>query len=152
MVVAGCDFSEGSAIGEIDVVFVEIRVITVPLIACSDQNVEKIVGIQIKHVEGRLKAKGIGIGIAPEVLNHLSKEGYNPQYGARPLKRLIQSKILNPIATLMIEKGVGEGGSVALSMKNGDIHFEVRKGRNGKTGHAKPVKSEFVPEPVEAKR
>ncbi|KKW21005.1 MAG: ATP-dependent chaperone ClpB [Candidatus Taylorbacteria bacterium RIFCSPLOWO2_02_FULL_50_120] len=114
--------------------------------------IEKIVGIQIKHVEGRLKAKGIGIGIAPEVLNHLSKEGYNPQYGARPLKRLIQSKILNPIATLMIEKGVGEGGSVALSMKNGDIHFEVRKGRNGKTGHAKPVKSEFVPEPVEAKR
>ena len=114
--------------------------------------IQKIVGIQIKQVEERLKVKGIGIQIAPEVYGYLSKEGYNPQYGARPLKRLIQSKILNPIASLIIGKGIGEGGTVSLTMKNSDIHFEVRKGRNGKNGHAKPIKSDFVSEPVEARR
>jgi ATP-dependent Clp protease ATP-binding subunit ClpB len=117
----------------------------------SPEAIEKIVGIQIKHVEGRLKAKDIAIHIAPEVFSFLSKEGYNPQYGARPLKRLIQTKILNPIATLIIEKGVGEGGAVSLSLKNGGISFDVKKGRNGRA-HARPIKSEFVPEPVEAKK
>lgn len=112
----------------------------------SPEAVEKIVGIQIQQVEVRLKAKDITITVAPEVYGYLSKEGYNPQYGARPLKRLIQNKILNPIASLIIGKGISKGGAVLLSMKNGDIHFEVRKGRNGKNGHGKPVKSEVMAE------
>ncbi|MEK7087910.1 MAG: AAA family ATPase [Patescibacteria group bacterium] len=110
----------------------------------SQEAMRQIVGIQLKQVEERLKAKDIAISVAPEVYDYLGKEGYNPQYGARPLKRLIQNKILNPIASRIIEKGIGAGGAVSLTMKNGDIHFEARKGRNGKNGHAKAVKSDIM--------
>ncbi len=118
----------------------------------SPEALERIVGIQIKQVEERLKAKEITIVVTPEVYSFLSKEGYNPQYGARPLKRLIQNKILNPIASLIIGKGIGKGGSVSLTMKNGDIHFEVRKGRNGKNGNGNSIRSDIMTKvAVEAK-
>jgi ATP-dependent Clp protease ATP-binding subunit ClpA len=57
----------------------------------------------------------------------LAEKGYNPQYGARPLKRVIQDKILTPIASLMVDQGIMEGGSVIVSLKNGEPSFEVRK-------------------------
>jgi ATP-dependent Clp protease ATP-binding subunit ClpB len=120
----------------------------------SPAAIEKIVGIQLAQVEERLAAKGISLSVEPEVYSYLAKEGYNPQYGARPLKRLIQSKILNPVASLIIEKRVEKGGVVTLSMKGGDIHFEARKGRarNG-NGHAKAIKSDIVLEQsVEVKK
>jgi ATP-dependent Clp protease ATP-binding subunit ClpA len=105
-------------------------------------------------VEERLKAKEISLSVTPEVYDFLAKEGYNPQYGARPLRRLIQNKILNPIATLIISRGLDKGGTVSLTLKNKEIQFDVRKGRNGRSGngngYTKAVKSEVVTEqPVE---
>jgi ATP-dependent Clp protease ATP-binding subunit ClpA len=63
----------------------------------------------------------------PEVRSWLAEVGFNPQYGARPLKRAIQDKILTPIASLMVSQGVMEGGTVTVSLKNGEPSFEVRK-------------------------
>ncbi|MDO8620644.1 MAG: AAA family ATPase, partial [bacterium] len=120
----------------------------------TPEAVANIVGIQIREVEARLKVKELAISITPEVYAYLAKEGYNPQYGARPLKRLIQNKVLNPVASLIIGKGLEKGGSVLLTMKGGDIHFEVRKGRSGRNGngHAKSIKSDVMTEePAEAK-
>ncbi|HEY4508611.1 MAG TPA: AAA family ATPase [Candidatus Paceibacterota bacterium] len=115
----------------------------------SPEAVRRIVDIQLRQVEERLKAKEISLSVAPEVYDHLAKEGYNPQYGARPLRRLIQNKVLNPIASLIISKGIDKGGTAVLTMKNGDISFEGRKGRNGRI---KSVRSDMVAEqPVEAK-
>ena len=108
--------------------------------------IERIVSIQLAQVEERLTVKGISLSVASEARAYLAKEGYNPQYGARPLKRLIQNKILNPIASLIIEKGVEKEGMVALTMRGGDIHFEVRKGRarniNGR--HKREIPMEAV--------
>jgi len=65
-------------------------------------------------------------------MQYLGKEGYNPQYGARPLKRLIQNKILNPVASLMISKGIMRGGVISVSLgKDGQFKFDVKKGRKG---------------------
>ena len=115
----------------------------------SPEAVRRIVDIQLRQVEERLKAKEISLSVAPEVYDHLAKEGYNPQYGARPLRRLIQNKVLNPIASLIISKGIDKGGTAVLTMKNGDISFEGRKGRNGRI---KSVRSDMGAEqPVEAK-
>ena len=76
----------------------------------------------------RLKTKDIELNILPEVLDYLAKEGYNPQYGARPLNRLIQSKILTPIASFMVSQGVMEGGRISVGMnEKGEPSFEVRK-------------------------
>lgn len=91
--------------------------------------VTTIVNLQMEIVKKRLQEKDITLEVTPDVLSFLAKEGYDPHYGARPLKRLIQNKILNPIASLMIGKGVMSGGVVSVSVKNGEFVFDVRKSR-----------------------
>ncbi|HVW71572.1 MAG TPA: AAA family ATPase [Candidatus Paceibacterota bacterium] len=86
-----------------------------------------IVEKQVQEVVARLGGKRITLTLTPEVRAWLAEKGYNPQYGARPLKRVIQDKILTPIATLMVGQGVMEGGTVTVSLKNGEPHFEVKK-------------------------
>lgn len=93
----------------------------------SKETLMKIVDNQIEEVLKRLAGKRITLAITPEVKVWLAGVGFNPQYGARPLKRAIQDKILNPIASLMIGQGVMEGGSVLVTMKGTEPHFEVKK-------------------------
>jgi len=97
----------------------------------STEAIRKIVDIQIDVVRERLNNKEIKLEISEKALSYLAKEGYNPQYGARPLKRLIQNKILNPIASLIISKGIMKGGSVLVEMKGKELSFDVKKGRRG---------------------
>ncbi|MEX0652049.1 MAG: AAA family ATPase [Candidatus Paceibacterota bacterium] len=83
----------------------------------SQKAIEEIVKIQVGIVKERLNTKEIRLNVSPEALSYLAKEGYNPQYGARPLKRLIQSKILTPIAGMMVSRGVMEGGTISVDIK-----------------------------------
>jgi len=92
----------------------------------SETAVAKIVDIQLDIVQKRLAEKEIKLIISKEVTSYLAKEGYNPQYGARPLKRLIQDKILNPVASLMISRGVMSGGVIDIGLKGSEFTFEVR--------------------------
>jgi ATP-dependent Clp protease ATP-binding subunit ClpB len=94
----------------------------------SPEAIKDIVAIQIREVVKRLQDKNITLSVTPAVLEYLAKEGYNPHYGARPLRRLIQDKILTKVATLMIGKGVLSGGSVTVDMKNKEFVFDVKKG------------------------
>jgi ATP-dependent Clp protease ATP-binding subunit ClpB len=100
----------------------------------------RIVDNQVADVVKRLAEKRITLSLSEEVKVWLAEVGHNPQYGARPLKRAIQDKILTPIATLMVGQGIMEGGSVVVTMKNGEPHFEVRKSvsrvRRAKSGAA----------------
>ena len=107
--------------------------------------ITEIVKIQVDLVSKRLAEKEVSLEIGEDVMKYLSKEGYNPQYGARPLKRLIQSKILNPVASLMISKGIMRGGSITVSLdKTGQFKFDVKKGRRGSL-----MREELMPaEPV----
>jgi len=93
----------------------------------SKETLTSIVDNQVKEVIARLGTKRITLNLSDEVKVWLAETGYNPQYGARPLKRAIQDKILTPIATLMVGQGVMEGGHVNVTMKAGAPHFEVRK-------------------------
>ena len=97
----------------------------------SKEAIAKIVKIQVDIVVVRLEQKEIKLVLSNSVMEHLSKEGYNPQYGARPLKRLIQSKILTPVASLMVSKGISKGGTINVDMKGSEFTFNVKKGRNG---------------------
>jgi ATP-dependent Clp protease ATP-binding subunit ClpB len=91
--------------------------------------IRKIVDIQMEQIRVRLLGKGIKLKLTAPVLTYLAKEGYDPHYGARPLKRLIQTKLLNPVAQLIITKGIGEGDSIEISVKGEDLSFSVSKGK-----------------------
>lgn len=94
--------------------------------------IEKIVTIEVDKVKKRLLQKDIVLEISQDVCAYLSKEGYNPEYGARPLKRLIQNKILTPVASLIVRDDLMKGGTVLVSMKEvtkgvKDLSFDVKK-------------------------
>lgn len=93
----------------------------------GEEALQNIVDTQLKDVVERLSQKNITLSLSPEVRGWLAKVGYNPQYGARPMKRAIQDKILTPIATLMISQGVTDGGHVSVSLRGGEPVFEVKK-------------------------
>ena len=95
----------------------------------SIEAIKEIVKIQIEQVIKRLAEKEIRLEIQPTVLEYLAKEGYNPQYGARPLRRLIQEKILTPIAGFMISQEVNKGGAISVGQKNSEFTFDIKKGR-----------------------
>ncbi len=105
----------------------------------SKESIMKIVEIEVEKVKQRLLEKDITLDIKQEVLEHLAKEGYNPQYGARPLKRLIQNKILTPVASLIISEGVMKGGTIHIGVqtvskdkdKTPEFTFDVKKGKKG---------------------
>jgi len=97
-------------------------------------SVRQIVNLQVEIVAKRLEEKQITLTLSNPALEHLAKEGYNPQYGARPLKRLIQTKILTPIANMMVARGVMEGGSVKVDFDGTEFKFDVRKGPERERG------------------
>lgn len=89
----------------------------------------KIVDLRVAQVTSRLLEKGIFLDVSPEALSYLAKEGYDPHYGARPLNRLIQTKILNPVAKFIISNGIGKGDTVMVSMKGEEMLIEMKKGK-----------------------
>ena len=95
----------------------------------SEEAIKEIVKLRIKVVADRLMGKGIHLEIDNEALSYLAKEGYDPHYGARPLNRLIQNKILNPVASHIISNGIKKGDTVYVSVKNNELLIETKKGK-----------------------
>ncbi len=93
----------------------------------SKEALAQIVDTQVDDVVKRLAAKRIALTLLPEVKAWLAERGYNPQYGARPLRRAIQDSILTPLASMMLEHGLMEGGSVTISLKAGEPAFDLKK-------------------------
>lgn len=89
--------------------------------------IREIVTIQVEQVRKRLAEKEIDLTVADAVIDLLAKDGYNPQYGARPLKRMIQEKILNPVASMMIANKVLSGGTIHVDVVDGQFSFDVKK-------------------------
>jgi len=95
--------------------------------------IAKIVDIQLNEVRERLAEKGIGFSLTSSAKNLLAREGYDPNFGARPLKRLIQSKILNAIAEKMIGGAARSGDRLAIDEKGGELVIVSEKETPKKT-------------------
>ena len=100
----------------------------------TPETIRSIVEMQVEEVQKRLAGKDIILTVTAEVYDFLAKEGYDPKFGARPLKRIIQSKILTPVASMMVGQGILRGGTVKVSMKKGELSFDVTKRALPKTG------------------
>ncbi len=106
----------------------------------SPNVIKDIVRMQIELIRERLVEKDVELFLTDDVYDYLAQKGYDPKYGARPLKRLIQSKILTPVASMMIQEGMLQGGRVSVSMKGDEFKFDVKK--------KQPKARVRVPEPV----
>lgn len=87
----------------------------------SQDAIKQIVSIRTNAVLARLLEKGITVTVEEDALSYLARVGYNPHYGARPLNRLIQTKILNPIAERIIARTINEGDVVNVSMNGEEV-------------------------------
>ncbi len=91
----------------------------------SREDLDKIVQIQLKEVEKRLHNKKISLEITPEALTLIATRGYDPQFGARPLKRVIQRAILDKLALLILSGELHEENKVRVSVDNDKLEFKV---------------------------
>jgi|AntAceMinimDraft_11_1070367.scaffolds.fasta_scaffold02441_3 ATP-dependent Clp protease ATP-binding subunit ClpB len=105
------------------------EIITFDLLTPAD--ISKIVKIQVEDVMARLEKKEIKLTLTADVYDYLAKEGYDARYGARPLRRLIQSKILTPVANNMVGEGMVQGGTVKVNMKKSKMNTEGKEGTQG---------------------
>ena len=94
----------------------------------SKDEVKQIVGLQVAVLAKRLLEKEIILEVTPEAVTHISDKSYDPHYGARPIKRFMQTHILNQIASLMLSKKFSKGSIAEVAVdKKGEIVIEIKK-------------------------
>lgn len=101
----------------------------------SQDNMMQIARLGIDATKKMLKEQGIDLQISETALRQLAKEGYDPAYGARPLRRLIQRSVENPIAIYLIQRSAGKGDTILIDYDNSKDAFTFTKqgGQNTQT-------------------
>ena len=89
----------------------------------NKRDVKSIVKIQLRHLFEHLKAQDIHMTATDEVIDHLSDEGFDPQFGARPIKRLIQKNVLNELSKQILSGKVKRGQDIVLDIFDGEYAF-----------------------------
>ncbi|ASD62806.1 ATP-dependent chaperone ClpB [Bdellovibrio bacteriovorus] len=89
----------------------------------GESQISGIVKVQLDLVAQRLRAKKIGIDFNQEAIDFLAKKGYDPIYGARPLKRVIQTELLNPLSKEIISGKVKAGDTIHVKANGGSLTF-----------------------------
>ena len=90
-------------------------------------NVRKIAEIQLEQLRKRMTAQQIGLDVTEPALDEIAKVGFDPQFGARPLRRAIQDRIENGIARLLLEGKAAPGDTVKVGTAGEDFTFDVEK-------------------------
>ncbi len=90
----------------------------------GEEQIEVIIGLQLKRLEQLLAEKKMSIELTPAARHHLAKEGYDQAFGARPLKRAIQRLVQNPLALAVLEGRFMEGDRILVDIDdNGELKF-----------------------------
>lgn len=92
--------------------------------ALDRQHIARIARIQLRRLQERLEDREMQLEITDEALDQLASEGFDPVFGARPLKRTIQQEVENPIARMILEGKFGENDAIKVDWKNGEFEFE----------------------------
>ena len=90
----------------------------------DEEQLGVIVDIQLKAVAKRLAAQQLTMEITDDAKRHLAKAGYDPQFGARPLKRTVQELLLNPLATRLLDGEYKPGDNISINVTNDELTFE----------------------------
>jgi ATP-dependent Clp protease ATP-binding subunit ClpB len=93
--------------------------------ALRREHIERIVDIQMARVQARLAERKMTLELTPKAKQKLAEEGYDPAYGARPLRRAIQRLIVDPLALLVLEGKFQEGDRIRVDVgADGKLVFE----------------------------
>jgi ATP-dependent Clp protease ATP-binding subunit ClpB len=92
--------------------------------ALDEKNIEAIARIQLKVLEARLEKLDMRLDVSPSALTELAKAGFDPVFGARPLKRAIQQRIENPVSKLILEGRFGPKDLIPVDFEGGEFRFE----------------------------
>ena len=96
---------------------------TVVFHALSQKHIESIAGIQLRLLEQRLDKLEMKLEVSPAALAELAKVGFDPVFGARPLKRAIQQRIENPVSKLILQGKFGPKGVIPVDVENSEFVF-----------------------------
>ena len=94
----------------------------------TDEDIQRIASLMLKEVGRRTEALGISISFTPKAVAYLAKEGFDPVYGARPLRRAIVRRVEDPLSEEMLAGNIASGDSVICDERDGRIVFEKSDG------------------------
>jgi ATP-dependent Clp protease ATP-binding subunit ClpB len=89
----------------------------------SKEQLAEVVELQLRRLRERLAERGLGLELTEAAKEQLVEAGWDPTYGARPLKRAIQRLVENPLALRLLEGEFGEGDTVRVDVEDGDLAF-----------------------------
>ena len=92
--------------------------------ALTEQDIEEVTRRMLKTVAGRMETMDIHLDASDEAVKELAKEGFDPRYGARPLRRAIQSKVEDAVAEKMLEGELKSGDTAHVRLKDGKVVIE----------------------------
>jgi ATP-dependent Clp protease ATP-binding subunit ClpB len=98
----------------------------------TDKEIATIVDLQLALVEGRLQERRIHLKATPAAKRLLAAEGLDPHFGARPLKRTIQRRVVDPLSARLLEGEIKDGSAVTVDVKGGEVVVEVAGPRPAK--------------------
>ena len=96
---------------------------TIMFTPLNEKEIEEIVGLQVKSVKKMLSANGITLEVTPAALHFLAEEGYDPEFGARPVKRVIHRLVLNRLSKDILAQTVDKSRPIIIDVKDGDLVF-----------------------------
>ena len=88
-----------------------------------ENEIEQIVRLQVDNVVSMLAANGIVLQVDDSAVNYIAKTGYDQEFGARPVKRAIQSLLLNELSTKLLSDSIDRNKPIVISAKDDSIHF-----------------------------
>ncbi|MCB1538229.1 MAG: AAA family ATPase, partial [Alphaproteobacteria bacterium] len=92
-----------------------------------------IVDIQLTRLQKLLEGRKVTLDVTPDAREFLGERGYDPAYGARPLKRVIQTYVQNPLAERLLKGEILDGARVTIGLAKGELTFTPSVGKSGKT-------------------
>ena len=90
----------------------------------QQQQIRQIVALQLDRLRHQLAENQIEMAVTDAAIDHIAEEGYDPAFGARPLKRVIQREIQNPLATELLKGNISDGGTVRIDFLDNRFVFE----------------------------
>jgi ATP-dependent Clp protease ATP-binding subunit ClpB len=94
----------------------------------DERHIEQIVSLQVAQLRARLEQRGLGLELTQAALEHVARVGYDPDYGARPLKRVLQREIADPVALAVLQGEYRDGDTVVVdAVPDGGLVFNRRQ-------------------------